>query len=230
MERFNGFQPSGFPFAKGGIALAGSEPPSIGAGPFTVTLSVVPDNMDFATGTLGGQWKIEIVEAGLFAWVDLPVATFVGLYPGTYTGRAQRYNDTETLALGPAVTIQLVLPQPAAPDPDVFKHTIITDYYNARGQVRFLLWAQVPASLQSQFAQVGKVSEWAFATTAENNAIAAGEVAELSGSLTRGPRSDADVRAELDARWEKYNQTIQDAEALNQENTFSVGAGIWLRL
>jgi len=230
MRQFNGFQPSGFPFAKGGAALTAQEPPSIGAGPFTVTLSVVPDTMAFPTGTLGGQWKIEIVEAGLVQWVDLPVATFVGLYPGTYTGRAQRYNDTETIALGPAVTILLVLPQAAAPDPSVVKRVIITDYYNARGQVRFLLWAPVPAALQSQFAQVGKVSEWAFATTPENNAIAAGEVAELAGSLTRGTKSDAEVRAELDARWVLYNATIQDAEALNQENTFSVGAGIWLRL
>ena len=218
-----------FPFALGSAAAA-MPPPAIGAGPFTVVLSIVPDEMEFATGTVGGQWKIEIVEAGLVAWVDLPVATFTGLYPGTYTGRGTRYNDTETVALGPPIFITLVLPQPDAPDPGVFKHTIITDYYNARGQVRFLMWAQVPVSLQSQFAHPGARSEWAFATTPENDAIAAGEVAELGGSISRGTLSDAEVRAELDARWVKYNQTIQDAEALNQENTFSVGAGIWLRL
>lgn len=186
--------------------------------------------MEFASGTLGGQWRFAIVEAGMVVWADLPTATFVGLGAGTYTATVTRYNDTETVALGPTASITITFPQPAAPDPSVFKHTIITDYYNARGQVRFLMWAQVPAALQSQFAVPGKASAWQFATSAENAAIAAGQVAELEGSISRGEKSDGEVRAALDARWEKYNATIQDAEALNQENTFSVGSGLWLRL
>ena len=199
-------------------------------GPFGIVLSGITDTMDFATGTLQGQWRLSIVEAGMVVWNDLPTATFIGLGAGTYTGTLQAFNDTETVALGPLVSITIVVPQPDAPDPSVFKHTIITDYYNARGQVRFLMWAQVPAALQSQFAVPGKASAWQFATSAENAAIAAGEVAELEGSISRGEKSDGEVRAALDARWEKYNATIQDAEALNQENTFSVGSGLWLRL
>ena len=229
MPPFQSFHPV-FPGSRGAAALSGPEQGPGPGGPFTIVLSGVSGTMDFAAGMLQGQWRLSIVEAGMVVWTDLPTATFVGLGAGTYTATIQAYNDTETIALGPLVSVIFTIPQPDAPDPDVFKHTIITDYYNARGQVRFLMWAQVPASLQSQFAVPGKASAWQFATSAENAAIAAGEVAELEGSISRGEKSDGEVRAALDARWEKYNATIQDAEALNQENTFSVGSGLWLRL
>ena len=163
-------------------------------------------------------------------FADLPVAVFNGLAADTYTSTVQRFNDTETVGLGPIITQEIVLPQPEAPDPSVGKKIIITDYYNERSQVKFLLWATVPAALQSQFAVPGKASEWAFATVEENAAIAAGEVAELAGSMSRGVKSDGEVRAALDVRWERFNASVQDAEALNQENTYEVESGLWLKI
>lgn len=197
---------------------------------FNVTLTGIAQAMDFAAGTLGGQWKFTADPGALVVWADLPVAVFNGLAADTYTFTNQRFNDTETVALGPLASIEVELPQPDAPDPTVGKQIIITDYYNARGQVKFLLWATVPAALQSQFAVPGKASEWAFATVEENAAIAAGEVAELAGSMSRGVKSDAEVRTALEARWVTFNADVQDADALNQENTYAVESGLWLKI
>lgn len=196
---------------------------------FNVTLTGISQAMDFAAGTLGGQWKFTADPGALVVWADLPVAVFNGLAADTYTFTNQRFNDTETVALGPLASVEVVLPQPEAPDPSQDVEIVITDYYNRRGQVRALLWAPVPAALQDEFATPGLVSEWALATVAENEAIEAGEIAERGIWLTRAGKSAAEVRTELETRRAQFYADIQDAEAINQENTAKIGSGLYVK-
>jgi hypothetical protein len=193
----------------------------------TITLLSVP--MDFAAGTEQGQWKFTCSTGALVQFEDLPTTTFVGLPDGTHTFTGQAFNDTETIGLGPIETSQLTLPLAGPGEPGAAGTIIITDWYNKRGQVRALLWAEVPEALQDQFATVGLASKWPLATTAENDAIEAGEVAELGIWVTRGVKTEAQVRAELVERWTRYNAGIQDAGALSHEDTVLVEAGIWVK-
>jgi len=230
MPTLQGFR-STFPFARGGVAFLGQETTSKGA--YTATVTGLTEPMDFAEAVVGGQWKFTaesvVLDPDILTiWTDLPVAVFNQIPAGTYTFSVTRYNEDETIALGPTRSAVVEIPQPAAPDPSVFKRIIITDYYNARGQVRFVLWAEVPLVLQAQFARPGLVSEWAFATAGENAALAAGEVAELAGGMTRGEKTNSEVRADLEMRWARYNETINDVAALSEENTFWLGDR-WMR-
>lgn len=202
------------------------------SGPYNVIISGTTELMD--VGEEGGQWQFTAsspVLGGqvLVVWSDTTVGIFNGLFAGTYTFTFTRYNENETAALGPTISAVVVIPQPGAPDPSVFKRITMFDYYNIRAQVFYVMWAEVPLALQSQFARPGKVSRWPLASGAENAALAAGQVAELVGTLTRGALSTSEVRTELETRWARFNATINDEEALTEENTFWLGDR-WMRL
>jgi hypothetical protein len=225
---------STFPGARGGTALAIGEPASQMSGPYNVTVTGPTQVEDFGDGTIEGQWKFTATSPildpdTLVVWSDTPVGKFNGFFAGTYTFTIQRFDSTKTVGLGLEYSAVVVIPQPAAPDPSVFKRITIFDYYNLRAQVFYVMWAEVPLALQSQFAKPGKVSRWPLASGAENAALAAGEVAEITGTLTRGELSNSAVRAELEARWARFNATINDEEALIEENTFWLGDR-WMRL
>lgn len=196
---------------------------------FNLTVTAIGQDMTFAAGTLAGQWRFTLSPGDFDELSDVPFFTFMGLAEDDYTGTIQRMDDTGFVGLGPITPIEITLPQPEAPDPSQVVQIIITDYYNRRGQVRALFWAPVPEDLQAEFATVGLASEWALATTEENDAIEAGEVAERGIWLTRAGKSPAEVRTELETRRLQFYTDIQDAAALNQENTVLIESGLWVK-
>jgi hypothetical protein len=89
---------------------------------------------------------------------------------------------------------------------------------------RYVLWADVPAARQSMYAQVGKVSAWKNASTADNAALAAGSVVESVDQFDVAPGTTlASVQATLQAAQVAYQASITAANPWNRYGTFFDG-------
>lgn len=80
--------------------------------------------------------------------------------------------------------------------------------------LRFVLWADVPAARQPFFADPNKVSAYVLATEAENDALQAGQVAELVDTL-RLPQGTplAQIRAALITAFNRWQSVVTNDNA-----------------
>lgn len=96
------------------------------------------------------------------------------------------------------------------------------------GRVVVALWAPVPTPAQGTFAQTGKVSAWTLASSDQNAAIAAGEIAERVRVLPAAGLTDPQILDMIEAEWTLFNDMIDDLGIWPQVNKFWLGSpGVW---
>lgn len=128
---------------------------------------------------------------------------------------AIRAVDASTGANETTVTRNIIVFNPTAvtssgtPSPDLSRKIAIINRLSD-GRVVAALWAPVPTPAQPQFAQAGKVSAWTLASTAQNDAIASGAIAERIRVLPTQGLTDQQIRDLLQAEWATFNDGIDD--------------------
>jgi hypothetical protein len=95
---------------------------------------------------------------------------------------------------------------------------------NTGNTYRYALWAAVPSARQAMYAVVGRVSAWKNASTAENAAIAAGQVVERVGEfVVDAGVTLATVRSQLVQLQADYQAEINLTNPWNRYGTFFDG-------
>ena len=105
------------------------------------------------------------------------------------------------------------------------KQIVILNQVPGAGVVfQYVLWAAVPAARQPFYANANAVSAWSGASSAENGAIAAGQVAELV--QTQGWPSGtslAIIQAALIASWTAWQNQVNGLNNWSRYGTFYDG-------
>lgn len=87
------------------------------------------------------------------------------------------------------------------------------------GRFKYGLWADVPLSRQSFYANPNAKSQWLGATATENAAIAAGKVVEYV-DVTAIDGTVQQVQAALQARWNDFQKEINNKNPWIRYGTF----------
>ena len=100
------------------------------------------------------------------------------------------------------------------------KRIIILDR-NQGGRFGYALWADVPATRQSFYADVNKKSVWLGASVAENGDIAAGRVVEDVNEAALPPGTPiVQIQNFLEQQWADFQTRITNANPWNRYGTF----------
>lgn len=78
------------------------------------------------------------------------------------------------------------------------------------GRVVVALWAQVPPPAQVQFARPGLVSKWTLASTQQNDALAAGQIAERIRVLPVAGMTDQQILDMIQVEWAIFNDSVDE--------------------
>ena len=107
------------------------------------------------------------------------------------------------------------------------KRVIILDRLEGGQRFRYALWADVPVTRQSYYAQAGKKSMWTAATALENTAIELGQVAERVETISRAGTL-VDIQAELQGAWQTFQDEITAANPWRRYGTYLSDQGAWV--
>ena len=89
------------------------------------------------------------------------------------------------------------------------KQIIILDKLEGGNRFRFALWAAVPTTRQSYYADANKKSVWLGASVTENADIAAGRVVERVDVISVAPAwTVGQIQAELQGAWSQFQNDI----------------------
>ena len=95
-------------------------------------------------------------------------------------------------------------------------------------QVRYVLWADVPATRQAFYVIPTATSQWKDATAADVTALQTGVVVERE-EILRIPKTAtaAQIQSVLQARWQSYQDTITAHNPWTKYGTFLDQNGVW---
>lgn len=184
--------------------------------PYNVTAFASVEDQVFQDVVPGG-WRFTIDGPMGFQTVhsNQPQYTWSGLSPGDYLFTGVRVAADGITPIGtPKETAKNL---PAIPVQAKRAFQLRLDIF---GRMHYILWVPVPSSLQSEFFRPGAVSLWPFAVASENQAIANGEIREMTGTIPAFGLTSAEIDAALQVKWQAAVDRLQAVAAWPYENRY----------